>query len=106
MTLLFSTHTKCRIIEESGWSKIPVSLYDDEPCLYNYACNCHWYHYEKIKHSLMGHKRKSIESWLTLYQHGKNSLDPSSKLKEVLHFALPAVNFGGSGPRNQQESEM
>ena len=39
MTLLFNTHTKCPIIEESGWSKITVSLYDDEPCLYNYVYN-------------------------------------------------------------------
>ena len=74
--------------------------------VYNYACNCHWYHYRKIKYGLKGSKRKSIESWLTLYQRGKSSLDPTSKLKEVLHLALPAVNFGGSSPHNQQESEI
>ena len=74
--------------------------------VYNYTCNCHWYHYRKIKYGLKGSKRKSIESWLTLYQRGKSSLDPTSKLKEVLHLALPAVNFGGSSPHNQQESEI
>ena len=37
-------------------------FYDDEACSYNYACNCHLYHYRKIKCSLIGAQGKG--HWL------------------------------------------
>ena len=36
MNFPFHPHAKCTIIEETGFNKTPVSLFDDEACLYNY----------------------------------------------------------------------
>ena len=36
MNFLFHPHAKFIIIEETGYNKTPVSLFDDEAYLYNY----------------------------------------------------------------------
>ena len=36
MNLPFHSHAKYSVIEETGYDKIPINLFDNEACLYNF----------------------------------------------------------------------